>query len=96
MPASFRKQQNIPPFEKGGSGGISIFYIPALSTTTRYIFSITASVSTIFQITRETSAGFVRQPYRSPKRETQTRFKQEEAKSLPDGRFFRLTGIWFS
>jgi hypothetical protein len=24
MPASFRKQQNIPPFEKGGSGGISI------------------------------------------------------------------------
>jgi hypothetical protein len=29
MPASFRKQQNIPPFEKGGSGGISIiaFYI---------------------------------------------------------------------
>jgi hypothetical protein len=23
MPASFRKQQNIPPFEKGGSGGIS-------------------------------------------------------------------------
>jgi hypothetical protein len=47
MPASFRKQQNIPPFEKGGSGGISIFYIPALSTTTRYIFSITASVSAI-------------------------------------------------
>jgi hypothetical protein len=36
MPATFRKQQNIPPpFEKVGSGGISIFYIPALSTTTR-------------------------------------------------------------
>jgi hypothetical protein len=53
MPASSRKQQNIPPFEKGGSGGISgsggifILYIPALSTTTRYIFSISASVSTI-------------------------------------------------
>jgi hypothetical protein len=27
--------RTFPPFEKGGSGGISIFYIPALSTTTR-------------------------------------------------------------
>jgi hypothetical protein len=28
MPASPRKQHNIPPFEKGGSGGISIHHYP--------------------------------------------------------------------
>jgi hypothetical protein len=43
----YQKTAEYPPFEKGGSGGISIFYIPALSTTTRYIFSITVSVSAI-------------------------------------------------
>jgi hypothetical protein len=39
--------RTFPPFEKWGSGGISIFYIPALSTTTRQTFSIPAPVSTI-------------------------------------------------
>jgi hypothetical protein len=39
MPASFRKQQNIPPFEKGGSGGISILGFGILQIDEKVVYT---------------------------------------------------------